>query len=160
MAKLSAQNPIDTSGVRFPPPLIVIIVFGAGLQLQHLFPFIDIPEVIGHFISVVCFVASAIFATSSFIMFLRAHTSPLPIRPTSVLVTNGPYRYSRNPMYLSLVLVYVGLALWLDVFWVFVLVPAVIILVQYLAIVREERYLERKFGQKYLRYKSCVRRWV
>lgn len=93
-------------------------------------------------------------------MFRRARTSPLPIKPTLVLVTNGPYRFSRNPMYLSLVLLYFGLALWLDIFWALVLVPIVIILVQYLAIMREERYLERKFGQQYLYYKACVRRWL
>jgi protein-S-isoprenylcysteine O-methyltransferase Ste14 len=159
MDKLSAQNQIDTSGVRFPPPLIFIIVFVAGLQLQRFFPFVDIPKVIGRLISVMCFVVSTILAASSFIMFQRAHTSPLPIKPTLVLVTNGPYRFSRNPMYLSLFLLYFGLALWLDVFWVLVLVPLVIILVQYLAIVREERYLERKFGQQYISYKARVRRW-
>jgi protein-S-isoprenylcysteine O-methyltransferase Ste14 len=146
--------------VRFPPPLVFIIVFVAGLQLQRFFPFIDIPKVIGRLMSVMCFVVSAILAASSFIMFRRARTSPLPIKPTLVLVTNGPYRFSRNPMYLSLVLLYFGLALWLDIFWALVLVPIVIILVQYLAIMREERYLERKFGQQYLYYKACVRRWL
>ncbi len=146
--------------MRFPPPLVFIIVFVAGLQLQRFFPFIDIPKVIGRLMSVMCFVVSAILAASSFIMFRRARTSPLPIKPTLVLVTNGPYRFSRNPMYLSLVLLYFGLALWLDIFWALVLVPIVIILVQYLAIMREERYLERKFGQQYLYYKACVRRWL
>jgi protein-S-isoprenylcysteine O-methyltransferase Ste14 len=160
MVKSSAQNPFDTPGVRFPPPLIFIIVFVAGLQLQRIFPVIDIPKVIGRLISAVCFVASAILAASSFIMFRRAHTSPLPFKPTSALVTNGPYRFSRNPMYLSLVLLYVGLALWRDIFWVLVLAPIAVVLVQYLAIVREERYLERKFGQKYLIYKARVRRWL
>jgi protein-S-isoprenylcysteine O-methyltransferase Ste14 len=160
MVRLQPQDPVDTSGVRFPPPLIFIIVFVAGLQLQRLFPGIDIPKVIGRLISPACFVVSVILAASSFTMFLRAHTSPLPIKPTSALVTNGPYRFSRNPMYLSLVLLYVGLALWLDIFWVLVLVPVVIIAVQYLVIVREERYLERKFGQEYLFYKARVRRWL
>lgn len=160
MAKLSAQDPNDTSGVRFPPPLIFIIAFIAGLQLQRHFPAIDIPKVSGRLLSVVCFVASAILAASSFIMFRRAGTSPIPIKPTTALVTNGPYRFSRNPMYLSLVLLYFGLALRLDVFWVLVLAPVVIVLVHYLAIVREERYLERKFGQEYLDYKARVRRWL
>ena len=93
-------------------------------------------------------------------MFRRARTSPIPIRPTTALVTNGPYRFSRNPMYLSLVLLYVGLALRLNDFWVLALAPVVIVLVHYLAIVREEQYLERKFGQEYLDYKARVRRWL
>ncbi len=160
MVTLQPQNPVDTPGVRFPPPLIFIIVFVTGLLLQRLFPIIDIPKVIGRLISLVCFVASVSLAASSLIMFLRAHTSPLPIKPTSALVTNGPYRFSRNPMYLSLVLLYIGLALWLDIFWVLVLAPIVIISVQYFVIVREERYLERTFGQEYLFYKARVRRWL
>jgi len=160
MAKLSAQNPNDTSGVRFPPPLIFIISFVVGLQLQRHFPVMDIPKAGGRLISVVCFVASAILAVSSFTMFRRARTSPIPIRPTTALVTNGPYRFSRNPMYLSLVLLYVGLALRLNDFWVLALAPVVIVLVHYLAIVREEQYLERKFGQEYLDYKARVRRWL
>ncbi len=160
MVKLSRRNPSDVPGVRFPPPLIFIGVFVAGIQLQHLFPIIVIPRVLGRFISVVSFAVSAMLAASSFVMFRRAGTSPLPIKPTTALITNGPYRFSRNPMYLSLVFLYIGLTLWLDDFWVLLLVPVVVVLVHYLAIVQEERYLERRFGKEYLRYKSSVRRWL
>jgi len=135
-------------------------MFIAGLQLQRIFPVLDIPKAIGYLLSVICMVPAAIIAASSFIMFRRARTSFLPFKPAAALVTNGPYRFTRNPMYLSLVLLYVGLALRSDLFWVLALAPIAIVLVQYLAIVREEQYLERKFGQEYLIYKARVRRWV
>jgi protein-S-isoprenylcysteine O-methyltransferase Ste14 len=93
-------------------------------------------------------------------LFLRARTSPLPMRPTTALVGSGPYRWTRNPMYLAMLLVYLGAALLFDVTWALVLSPAVVALVNRLVIAREERYLEAKFGEEYRRYKARVGRWI
>jgi protein-S-isoprenylcysteine O-methyltransferase Ste14 len=63
-------------------------------------------------------------------------------------------------MYLSLAFLYAGLTLWFNVFWALILLPVVIVIVRYYVITGEERYLERKFGEEYLRYKARVRRWL
>jgi protein-S-isoprenylcysteine O-methyltransferase Ste14 len=83
-----------------------------------------------------------------------------PLTPTHKLVIDGPYARSRNPAYLSLTLAYVGLALLLNNPWMLVYLIPVLVLIHYGVVLREERYLERKFGEDYLDYKSKVRRWL
>ena len=96
----------------------------------------------------------------SLLLFFKARTSPLPMLPTTAIVKSGPYRWTRNPMYLAMLLIYLGVALWFDVFWALPFVPLVIFLVGRLVIGREERYLEEKFGEEYRRYKTEVGRWL
>lgn len=90
----------------------------------------------------------------------QAGTNVNPMKPALALVTAGPFRFTRNPMYLSLTLLYVGMALLLNALWPMLLLPAVLIIMQYGVILREESYLERKFGNAYTQYKSQVRRWL
>lgn len=92
--------------------------------------------------------------------FRRAKTSMVPMKPTTALVTSGPYRLTRNPMYLGMAVLYVALALALGVIWALAVLPFVIFAVDRLVIAREEPYLERKFGEQYRQYKGRVRRWV
>jgi protein-S-isoprenylcysteine O-methyltransferase Ste14 len=90
----------------------------------------------------------------------RAGTPVAPYSQTTAIVTTGPYRLSRNPGYLSMTLIYVGIALVADAPWTLVtLVPAVLV-VHFGVIAREESYLERLFGDEYLRYKQRTRRWL
>lgn len=83
-----------------------------------------------------------------------------PLSPTTKLVTDGVYARSRNPAYVSLTFVYVGLALLLDNFWMLVYLAPVLVVMHFGVVLREERYLELKFGEEYLDYKSRVRRWL
>jgi protein-S-isoprenylcysteine O-methyltransferase Ste14 len=89
-----------------------------------------------------------------------AKTSPNPHRPTTSLIFSGPYRFTRNPMYIGLTLLYAGLMTFLQLPWGLVLLPIVIWLITIWVIVPEEKYLEQKFGTEYLNYKSTVRRWI
>ena len=82
------------------------------------------------------------------------------MKPTSALVIWGPYRFTRNPMYMGLTTLYVGGTLLLNDLWPLALLPVVIGLVQRRVIAKEEAYLERKFGDEYRAYKAGVRRWV
>jgi protein-S-isoprenylcysteine O-methyltransferase Ste14 len=82
------------------------------------------------------------------------------MRPTTALVTSGPYRLTRNPMYLGMAFLYAGLALSFGVTWSLAFLPLVLLAVDRLAILREEHYLEAKFGEEYRRYKARVRRWL
>ena len=93
-------------------------------------------------------------------LFRRAGTSMVPMNPATVLVTSGPYRLTRNPMYLGMAFLYVALAFAFGVIWALALLPAVIVMVDRFVIAREEPYLERKFGQAYHDYKARVRRWL
>ena len=90
----------------------------------------------------------------------RAGTAIPPNRPTTELVTDGPYRYSRNPLYLALTLIYAGVGLIADDLWILILLVPLLLLIHWGVVVREERYLEAKFGEAYRRYKERVRRWL
>ena len=159
MADSPVPDTVYHAGVRIPPPLIYAAVFGLGYLLQKYFPIDVPPSLISRVAALFCMVVATVIGVWSFIRFWRARTSPLPMRPTTALVVTGPYRFTRNPMYLSLALVYVWLALWFAVFWALILLPLALVIVRYYVIAGEERYLERKFGQEYLDYKARVRRW-
>jgi protein-S-isoprenylcysteine O-methyltransferase Ste14 len=81
-------------------------------------------------------------------------------KPVSSLVQDGPFRYSRNPGYLSLAMIYSGIAILRNALWAILLLPLLVLLTQRELIAREERYLERTFGEEYLAYKRRVRRWM
>jgi protein-S-isoprenylcysteine O-methyltransferase Ste14 len=97
---------------------------------------------------------------AAMVSFRRAHTSVVPMNPTTALVTSGPYRLTRNPMYVGMALLYVALAFAFGVMWALLLLPAVILVIDRFVIAREEPYLERKFGQSYRDYTLRVRRWL
>ena len=160
MASGSDPNNLDHADVRIPPPLIYVAGFVFGLLLERAFPVLVLPKTLSRVAAVLFIVLWAILTVWSIGLFHRARTSFLPIKPTTTLVVYGPYKFTRNPMYFGLVCLYLGLALWLGVFWAVILLPAVIALVQHYVIAREEQYLERKFGEEYLRYTAGVRRWV
>jgi protein-S-isoprenylcysteine O-methyltransferase Ste14 len=150
----------DHSGVKVPPPLIYVGGFVLGLLLERFFPILVLPQTPRHIAAVLCIALWAILSAWSIGLFRRAGTSFIPIKPTTALVFSGPYRFTRNPMYLGFIGLYVGLALWFSVVWALLALPGVIAGIQYCVIVREEQYLERKFGEKYLQYKARVRRWL
>ena len=83
-----------------------------------------------------------------------------PDRPDTALITTGPYRFTRNPLYIGLSLVQLSAACWLNNLWILLLLPLSIVVITQYAIAREERYLEKLFGQDYLDYKARVRRWL
>jgi protein-S-isoprenylcysteine O-methyltransferase Ste14 len=96
--------------------------------------------------------------------FLRTiRKTDVPIRtdkPVPRLTTEGPFRYSRNPSYLALAVIYTAIAVLRNSLWMMLLLPLVVVVMQREVIGREERYLERAFGEEYLAYKGKVRRWV
>ena len=97
---------------------------------------------------------------SAFRALTRARTAFDARKPTTSLVSDGAFHYSRNPTYLSLTLLYVGLALVLGSPWVLLMVVPAVALTQWGVVLREERYLEAKFGEEYRRYKTNVRQWL
>jgi protein-S-isoprenylcysteine O-methyltransferase Ste14 len=96
----------------------------------------------------------------SLLLFVKEKTSPLPMVPTRKLVFSGPYRWTRNPMYLAMTLVYTGTTLLFELTWALFLLPLVLLALTALVVRKEERYLEEKFGEDYVAYKERVRRWL
>jgi protein-S-isoprenylcysteine O-methyltransferase Ste14 len=97
---------------------------------------------------------------SAVAMFRRAGTSPDPREPTTALAFDGPYRFTRNPMYLGMALILGGLALVGNALWPLIAVVLAVWIIRTQVIDREERYLEAKFGGAYRDFKSRVRRWI
>ena len=151
---------LDHADVRIPPPLIYVAGLVLGLLFGKVLPLVPFPQTPSRIAALLCVALWAVLMVWSFGLFRRAHTSIIPVKPTTALVVSGPYRFTRNPVYVGFVCLYLGLALWLGIFWAIILLPAVIAVVQYYVIAREEQYLEQKFGKEYLEYKSCVRRWI
>ena len=92
--------------------------------------------------------------------FFQAGTSPVPGEPSTVLLDVGPYRFTRNPIYISFVIVYFGLAIMLTSAWMLVLLIPVLIVLQRGVVEREEAYLQGKFGEAYCKYQARVPRWL
>jgi protein-S-isoprenylcysteine O-methyltransferase Ste14 len=156
---VAAPKP-DTSGIRVPPPVYYVAAFLVGVGLELIFP-TSWPSS-GVRIAAALLAGAAWFALDGVatVLFRRAGTSMVPMNPTTALVTSGPYRVTRNPMYVGMAFLYVAFAFAFGVMWALVFLPAVIAAIDRLVIAREEPYLERKFGQSYRDYKSRVRRWL
>lgn len=150
----------DTAGVPLPPPLIYVAGLLAGLGLEVAFPTGRLPLVLAILAGVAGIVAALALDARATVLFRRAGTSPIPFKPSTALVTEGPYRFTRNPMYLGMAALYPALALAFGWFWALLLLPVVLVSVDRLVIAREERYLEAKFGDEYRAYKRSVRRWL
>ena len=150
----------DKPGVSIPPPLLFILPIVVALALERLVPTSFAPGTLPWAAGVVFVVTGTALCVSGFYTQKRAGTDPIPFNPSTCIVAHGPYRFSRNPMYLGFALVTLGIALLVNSGWMLLAVPIGLLLVHRLVIVREERYLERKFGEEYLNYKNRVRRWI
>ena len=149
----------ETVGAHLPAPLVFAGLFAVGLGLNGVLPhaeFTGTVRAIGWGMAIVGFVGVGL---PGIIALRRAGTSPNPNRPTTTLVVTGPYRFTRNPLYLSMALIYAGIALAASFLGVLVLLPVAMVIVDRNAML-EEAYLERRFGDAYRAYKARVRRWV
>ena len=151
----------DNPGFLFPPPLTYLLSLLTGLVLDKRFhvPFL-LPRGVTRALGWPLLVSGVLLNRWFNFTMRRAETPIDPRKPVSNLTTDGPFRYTRNPAYLSLTMIYAGIAILRRALWTILLLPAVLFVIQRDQIEREERYLERTFGEEYLRYKAQVRRWV
>lgn len=150
----------DRPGVIAPPPFIYALALAIGFGLDALLPSASLPAALRWPFGGALLVVGLALAAAFFTAFRRART-PIDVRKaTTTIVTTGPYRLSRNPGYLSLTLIYLGITVFASALWALVSLVPTLILVDRGVIAREERYLERKFGEEYLRYKARARRWL
>jgi len=150
----------DTAAVIAPPPLIYLAGLVVGLILGAAVPTPFLPRGVASVIGVVLIATALWLALWGARTMRRAGTSVRPDVPTTTLVTIGPFGFSRNPLYLSLALLYAGIAIAARSLWALLFLIVVLVVTHRGVIGREERYLERKFGVEYLQYKARVRRWL
>lgn len=153
----------DTAGVIAPPPVLygaALIVALALHSTGHPIRITSPPTVVLRVAGIALTILGLTLSIAVVRVFGRAGTPVPPYRPTTHFVSTGPYRYTRNPDYIGQTLVYVGIALVANSWWPLVLLPLVLLVVQYGVIRREERYLEAKFAQEYRDYMARVSRWL
>ena len=164
-------DPLRSNGRRTPepdvanlglvrPPLVYLSAIALGLAIHALWPVHFVPPSLGApvgvFLTLVA-VALFLFAVRTF----RAAGTPVPgNRPATTIVRTGPYRFSRNPIYLAFSLLQLGLALWVNSLGLLIMLVPAIALMSFVVIPREERYLEARFPAEYVPYKASVRRWL
>lgn len=149
-----------TPQVIAPPPLLFAAGLVLGMLAQFAFPVKPLPARLARVLGAALLVGGMAVATWGKRSMERARTPSNPKRPVLALVTDGPFGLSRNPLYVATTGVYLGLAVLLNALWPIVLAPPLLCLVHWGVVLREESYLEEKFGEAYRNYKAQVRRWL
>jgi protein-S-isoprenylcysteine O-methyltransferase Ste14 len=158
-----AQFSSQASGVRIFPPAVYIAGLVIGYLIEWLWPVPILPGPFGfvlRILGVAIILAGAGLIASAITRFRSIGTPVNPTEPTTTLAFDGPYRFTRNPMYLGLALLLAGFALVGDTLWPLLAVIPAVWIIQTQVIAREEPYLEAKFGAPYRDFTARVRRWL
>ena len=150
----------DNPGVVAPPPLIYLSGLLVGGVISWFYPVAFLPQVVAIPVGGVLVVTGLVVVFVVRARMSKAETNIEPWKPTTTILIDGVYGVSRNPVYVGLTFMYVGIAFLFNLLWLVPPLVLVLIVMHYGVIAREEKYLERKFGDEYLSYKRDVRRWV
>ena len=156
---MSADGGRDAAGTAVPPPILYVGAMILGVILNFFFAITFLPAVLAWTMGPLFVVVGIVLIVSAFRALIRGNTPLDPSLPTASVVKEGVYRFTRNPIYLSFTLICLGVSFTFNLVWALALLVAVFIAIDRGQIRREEKYLERKFGEEYLRYKERVRRW-
>jgi protein-S-isoprenylcysteine O-methyltransferase Ste14 len=150
----------DTPGIRVPPPLLYLLPLALGLLLDRMLHIPFLPHRVARILGWPLVGGGVALSGWAIRTMRNAETTMRTDKPVSTLIQEGPFRYTRNSLYLSDAMIYAGIAVLRNSLWAIVLPPLVLLVIQREVIGREEGYLERTFGEEYLDYKARVRRWV
>ena len=150
----------DRPGVIAPPPLICLGFLLLGLGIDSVWPISFVPDGARYPAGLGLFALGGAILAAALRQLHKAGTNVNPSKPSTAIVASGPYRYSRNPIYVAMAVAYAGISIAVDSLWMLALLVPTLAVIRTGVIGREERYLERKFGDEYLRYKASVRRWL
>ncbi len=158
------KEPVDAAAVRVFPPAVPLLTILLGVTLDRVCPFklkLKLSTLARYGVGG-AMIGIAVLSLGLYpvILLRRTGQSENPWTPTTEIVTSGPFRFTRNPLYLQMVLGCMGFAVMLRNMWILLLTPLATWVLQLLAILPEEEYLERKFGDSYRAYKRRVRRWL
>jgi protein-S-isoprenylcysteine O-methyltransferase Ste14 len=159
---MQSQRGDDSPAVRFPPPAIYLIFLMLGLALQAWFPIHLLPSNLAAWVvgGVILAAGLALGPIWGLRTMRKAVTTVRPDTAVAKLVTDGPFRFSRNPLYVALTLMAAGIAIIANSPWGLLSVVPALLVMRFFVIPREESYLARAFGDEYAQYKARVRRWL
>ncbi len=157
---MSKTEKKDVAGVIAPPPLFFLAAILVGLGLEWLVRADIGLGRTGLYVGLALIVVSVIIAVLARQQFVKGGTSLRVEEPSTAILSTGPFRFSRNPLYGSMASLQIGIGIAASMAWVIALVIPALVVIRYAVIAREELYLERKFGEEYLNYKNSVRRWL
>jgi protein-S-isoprenylcysteine O-methyltransferase Ste14 len=150
----------DKAGVVAPPPLIYLAMLVFGLLLGRRFPIRFLSRKMARGLGMPLLGGGVLLLGWFELAMRQADTPSNPYKPVERIATEGPFRYTRNPGYLAMAMIYAGIASLANALWAILLLPVALLGIRRGVIEREEQYLERKFGEEYLSYKAQVRRWI
>jgi|SRR5947209_13630082 len=151
----------DKANAIVRPPIGLLLAFLAGLLADLLYPLKLLPASVPHvLLGSFIFADGLALAVWAIVTIRRAGTAVETIKPTTAIVVHGPYRFSRNPIYLGMFLGLLGLAIAFNTLWILVALVAFYLVIRFGVVAREETYLTRKFGDVYRGYQAQVRRWL
>jgi protein-S-isoprenylcysteine O-methyltransferase Ste14 len=157
------NSKLATAGVRLPPVVIMVLHILAGVLLSRFVPLNVLPEAargLARGVGGVLFLGGLVLLGAALRQFKKADIDARPWMPTAGIMDQGLYSWTRNPIYLSFAILHLGIAFLIPNAWVVLTLLPELLVIRYYVIAREERYLEAKFGEPYLRYKARVRRWL
>jgi len=151
----------DTAQVIIRPPLAWGLAVVAGLALDWVVPLRFVPAALpARWLGAIVFALALALGVWAIVTITGAGSNVPTNRPTTAIVESGPYRFTRNPIYLGMMLVLIGLAIAFDNLWLLLVLVPFALVIRYGVVAREEAYLERKFGDAYRGYRARVRRWL
>ncbi len=157
---MSKADKKDIAGVIAPPPLFFLAAILVGLGLEWAFRADIGLGRIGLVIGLLVIAEAVAIAVWARQQFVKGGTSLRVEEPSTAILSTGPFRFSRNPLYMSMAWLQIGIGIAASMAWVIALVIPALLVIRFAVIAREERYLEAKFGETYLNYKNRVRRWL
>lgn len=160
------ENTEKESGaaVRIPPPVVGIVTIVGGYLAGRVFPILtnfELPTPMRYWAGgLIVAISIGILGAWPMHLFRKSGQNPTPWSETPEIIVLGPYKFTRNPMYLMMVFVCLGFGVMLSEAWIVILTPVLAITLYHIAIKHEEAYLEQVFGDSYRDYKKSVRRWI
>ena len=155
-------NKSNGPGVYIPPPLFYVLIFIVAVFVQKKIPIADTIfqlhtiKVVG----IIFLIIALLFLARSLRQFFQSKNTVILIKPATSLQKTGIYSISRNPMYVGLTMIYLGITCFIGSWWNIILFPLLFLIIQEYIIKREEKYLQIEFGQQYEEYRRIVRRWL
>jgi len=160
MENSNLANQKDRVNVTIKPPILFLafLILGVALRFIIKFPIFS-QSAIGYVTGGLLIILGVLLAGWAVKTFKKLGETPHHGKPIHKIVDSGPFKFTRNPMYLSLTFIYIGLSMIINTYWLLLLLPIMLIVLYYGVILREENYLKRKFKEEYLSYRSKVGRW-
>jgi len=142
------------------PPLLYLGTLIIGYLLNRVIRLPVLPGDTARIVGVAAFLSGFLIGIPAFIQMRRLRTTPNPYKATTAIVNTGPFRFTRNPIYLSFFVHYTGIAIYANSAWCIFLLPVLFEVITEFVVIPEENYLEQKFGAPYSEYLKRVRRWI